>query len=78
MNQTDYDPEKFDVDGYGNLIPKNKLPTVDIIASGYEWICPECGRYQREIEGTETVICNDVIRISRTIQRLCIKQNKQH
>ena len=24
MNQVDYDPEKFDVDEYGNLIPKEK------------------------------------------------------
>ena len=44
MNRVDYDPEKFDVDEYGNLIPKteNKMPvkkyrvierfTVDLIS----------------------------------------------
>ncbi|KKN77477.1 hypothetical protein LCGC14_0360360 [marine sediment metagenome] len=33
------------------------METVDIIASGYEWICPECERFNTEIEITETVIC---------------------
>jgi len=35
------------------------METVDIIASGYEWICPECGRFNTEIEITETVICEE-------------------
>lgn len=33
------------------------MENVDIIASGYEWICPECGEYNTEIEITETVNC---------------------
>lgn len=36
------------------------METVDIIASGYEWICPKCERLNREIEITETVICEGV------------------
>ena len=30
---------------------------VDIIASGYEWICPDCETLNREIEITEIVKC---------------------
>lgn len=30
---------------------------VDIIASGYEWICPDCETFNTEIEITETVKC---------------------
>jgi len=30
---------------------------VDLIASGYEWICPDCEHYQRIIAITETVTC---------------------
>lgn len=33
------------------------MKTVDIIASGYEWICPECETFNQEIEITETVKC---------------------
>ena len=36
------------------------METVDIIASGYEWICPKCGRFNTEIEITETVICEGI------------------
>ncbi len=32
---------------------------VDIIASGYEWICPNCGRYNTCIETLEHVQCKD-------------------
>ena len=32
-------------------------PTVDIIASGYEWICPTCKEHNTEIEILETVEC---------------------
>ena len=32
---------------------------VDIIASGYEWICPNCEHYNREIEATATVRCEN-------------------
>ena len=30
---------------------------VDLIASGYEWTCPQCGEINKEIEITETVTC---------------------
>lgn len=36
---------------------KEELPMVDIIASGYEWICPVCEEFNAEIEITETVKC---------------------
>lgn len=34
-------------------------PTVDIIASGYEWICPHCKMHNTEIEILEIVVCQD-------------------
>lgn len=30
---------------------------VQLVASGYEFICPGCGHFNRVIEVTETVIC---------------------
>ena len=30
---------------------------VDLIASGYEWVCPKCETFNREIEVTEAVKC---------------------
>ena len=33
------------------------MESVDIIASGYEWICPGCETFNKEIEITETVQC---------------------
>jgi rubrerythrin len=41
-----------------NLPDKPNQLSVDIIASGYEWICPICGHYQKEIEVLEIVTCN--------------------
>jgi hypothetical protein len=35
----------------------NQENTVDLIASGYEWICPHCERYNLEIEVTSRVTC---------------------
>lgn len=35
------------------------METVDIIASGYEWICPECNTLNKEIEYTERVKCSN-------------------
>ena len=32
---------------------------VDLIASGYEWICGNCGTMNTEIEIYESVGCND-------------------
>jgi len=31
--------------------------TVELIASGYEWTCPRCGDFQREIEAKAKVTC---------------------
>lgn len=33
------------------------MKTVDIIASGYEWICPNCEYLNHEIEVNEIVTC---------------------
>lgn len=33
------------------------LDSVDLIASGYEWICPDCKGYNREIGVTLYVSC---------------------
>lgn len=33
------------------------MESVDIIASGYEWVCPICEHYNEEIEITEKVTC---------------------
>jgi len=30
---------------------------VDLIASGYEWICPNCETFNEEIEATDIVVC---------------------
>ncbi len=30
---------------------------VDIVASGYEWVCPICETLNKEISCTEVVIC---------------------
>jgi uncharacterized protein (DUF983 family) len=36
-----------------------ELEEVDLIASGYEWTCPNCDELNHEIEITETVCCKD-------------------
>jgi len=33
------------------------MKTVNIIASGYEWICPQCETLNREIEIKKNVKC---------------------
>jgi len=33
------------------------IETVDFIASGYEWECPSCEHFNREIQVTEEVCC---------------------
>lgn len=38
---------------------QDEMETVDLIASGYEWVCPKCGKLNHEIEVTETVTCHD-------------------
>lgn len=35
----------------------NNMESVDLIASGYEWVCPHCDKLNREIEITQTVTC---------------------
>lgn len=32
-------------------------PYVDLVASGYEWVCPSCDELNKEIEWTETMAC---------------------
>ena len=36
---------------------KTELRTVNLIAAGYEWSCPECGHEHTEIECCSTVEC---------------------
>lgn len=38
---------------------KKESPYVDIIASGYDWTCPECDTDNHEIETAENVTCKD-------------------
>ena len=35
-----------------------EMQTVDLIASGYEWTCPECGNLHHEIEANGPVVCD--------------------
>jgi len=35
-----------------------KVPHVDCVASGYEWICPKCGKLNKRIEYTSTDTCS--------------------
>lgn len=39
-----------------------EIVSVDIIASGYEWTCPECNRLNLEVEITKYVECKDCTR----------------
>ncbi len=39
---------------------------VDVIASGYEWVCPACSKLNNEIEVKQTVICRDCKRAFST------------
>ena len=32
---------------------------VDMVASGYEWICPECNTVNHEIEALEKFVCKE-------------------
>lgn len=38
---------------------KHTPNTVDLIASGYQWICPKCKTHNKEIEITEEVTCEN-------------------
>ena len=44
------------------LDPYEPTEAVDLIAAGYEWICPQCGEPNHEIEVTETVVCKCCLR----------------
>jgi hypothetical protein len=35
------------------------MEKINLIASGYEWECPKCKNFQREIEATLTVTCKE-------------------
>jgi hypothetical protein len=37
--------------------PRKSKKTVELIASGYEWTCPRCRDFQREIEAKAKVTC---------------------
>lgn len=37
------------------------MDSVELIASGYEWECPECETLNKEIGVTEKVICGKCI-----------------
>ncbi len=36
---------------------RTEMETVDMIASGYEWVCPNCETLNSEIEAATTVTC---------------------
>jgi uncharacterized protein (DUF983 family) len=38
---------------------KTEVKEVELIASGYEWTCPECEELKTEIEIKETVECKE-------------------
>jgi hypothetical protein len=38
------------------------VKTVDIVASGYEWVCPHCKTLNKEIEWKEDVECGKCLR----------------
>ena len=42
---------------------KKSSQSVDLIASGYEWCCPCCEHFNREIELSETVRCRKCRRL---------------
>ena len=35
----------------------DNMQEIIMIASGYEWDCPECGEFNTEIETKEKVLC---------------------
>lgn len=37
----------------------DQMESVDLIASGYEWICPNCNHLNHEIEVTDVVKCGE-------------------
>jgi hypothetical protein len=40
--------------------------SVDMIAIGYEWICPNCEEYNKEIKITEKVSCTSCNEVCKT------------
>ena len=41
------------------VVREQTLEHVDIIASGYEWNCPNCGQNNRTYEVTGFVVCDE-------------------
>jgi len=37
--------------------PPEELDSVELIASGYEWVCPRCDQFHRIMETVEEVEC---------------------
>ena len=35
------------------------MKKIDLIAAGYEWVCPSCKEHNEEICGSETVTCGN-------------------
>ena len=38
---------------------KKEIEQVDCIASGYEWVCPKCGKLNRIIEWAASQVCQN-------------------
>jgi len=43
----------------GLAMSKKDLPLVEVIASGYEWTCPECDELNKEIEYRGVYTCQN-------------------
>jgi len=55
----DYTDDPILLCGHDNPESPFEAESVDLIASGYEWICPNCDYPNHEIEITESVDCKD-------------------
>ena len=47
----------LDIENQGCI--NNLEETVDLIASGYDWICPHCNHLNKEFEAGKHVACYD-------------------
>jgi hypothetical protein len=86
-NDIDYDEGFYDIDEYGNLIPKeqglsaddiygrefigdvSELKSADVIASGYEYICPHCDFLNQMIEypceeSATCPVCKNIVELN--------------
>lgn len=48
------------------LTDEQEAETVDLVASGYEWICPNCDHFNHEIEANAEVTCRECGRTYET------------